>query len=185
MPTPIGRSPGARRLIPPLLTFWGNFEGKMEGGGRLVFRRLKWPIADDARTSFPPIPDTPVKKFAEISVNSALSVGLQGAARTPLYDEIARFDKSAPPKLRYTGRPWGRPLRYEAMGACDAHQADLRASRRQGDGGWGFRRAVTAFTITEESAPPPPDIPAPRAALRSKLCIGNEATALSHMYSRF
>ena len=43
--------------------------------------------------------------------------------------------------------------------------------------GWGDRGAVTAFTILEESAAPPPDIPAPRAALRSELCIGNEAAA--------
>ena len=43
--------------------------------------------------------------------------------------------------------------------------------------GWGFRRAVAAFTILEEIAAPPPDIPAPLVELRSKLRIGNDATA--------
>ena len=61
----------------------------MDVGGMLIFRRLKWPIADAARTSFSPIPDTPIGKFAEISAFSALPVGFKGAARTPFYDGIA------------------------------------------------------------------------------------------------
>ena len=72
--------------------------------------------------------------------------------------------------------PSGRPLRYEASGACVAQQADLCASRRQGAGRAGVRRAVTEFTTIEESAARPPDIPAPRAVLRSKLRIGDEET---------
>ena len=51
----------------------------------------------------------------------------------------------------------------------------LQATGRWGD--WGVRRALTAFTILEQSSAKPPDIPRPRAALRSKLCIGNEAPA--------
>ena len=31
MPTPTGRLPGSRRLIPPLFGFWANFEGEMDG----------------------------------------------------------------------------------------------------------------------------------------------------------
>ena len=174
-----------RRLPPPLFYFLGKFRGRSGGEGP-SFRRLKWPIAADGRASFSAHSGRANREicgqfrifrtFGRISGRRANPILLRNRPirqiSTPRFgirvaQGAARIVMRRGAHASLTRRIYGPP--------------DDRAM-----GGLGVRRAVTAFTIPEECAAPPPDIQAPRAALRIKLCIGNEAIAhLPNVYPIF
>ena len=82
-----------------------------------------------------------------------------------------------PPRRGLLVAQWGRPRRYHPR---EIASPDRRISGPPDDRALvvlGVRRGANAFTILEESAARPPHIPAPRAAMRSKLCVRNDASA--------
>ena len=174
------RAPDARRLIPPLFDFFGQFCGKNGGwDGKASVRRLKWPTAAEARASFFAHSGHPNRViFGNFRISRTLG-RIPGRRAKPIFatksNDSANLD---PPRcgIRFSQAATRFVMRRGAHASFTRRiygRPDDRAM-----GGVGVRRAVTAFTIIEEIAAPPPENPAPRAALRSKHCLGNEAAAL-------
>ena len=126
---------------------------------------------------FSPIPDIHIGKFSEIYAFPHFRPDFRALRELLFTTESPDAENLSPP--RFGIRVAQGAARFAMRRGAHASPArrlygppDDRAM-----GGLGVRRAVTAFTIIEESVAHPPDIPAPRAALRSEPCIGNEAAA--------
>ena len=161
------------------------------------WRSLKWPFADvwwpppalysglrdqenraNSRTPRPPPPppsgsSAPLEKLFADDIARFGEPGTSPLLPTP----PPTTTTTATHAIRYTRRPGATRfvIRRGAHASIDRRIYGPPDDRAMG--GLGVRMEVTAFTIIEESAAPPPDIPAPRAALRSKPCIWYEATS--------